>query len=76
MKRISLRPDQVLRLVDTSYICDSCGEEIVIPLDLSQGSFQQYVEDCPVCCNPNVITVEIDEDGEAIARAAPEQDRY
>ena len=44
------------------YVCDSCGEEIVIPLDLSAGGNQQYVEDCPVCCHPNVIHVEIDED--------------
>jgi len=41
-----------------------CGEEIVIPVDLSQGSIQEYVEDCPVCCHPNVIHVEIEESGE------------
>lgn len=49
---------------EASYICDSCGEEIVIPLDPSAGGRQQYVEDCPVCCHANVITVEFDEDGE------------
>lgn len=42
-----------------SYVCDACGEEIVIPIDLSAGETQQYVEDCPVCCRPNVIHVEI-----------------
>ncbi|HTQ39511.1 MAG TPA: CPXCG motif-containing cysteine-rich protein [Pirellulales bacterium] len=47
---------------ESSYICDSCGEEIVIPIDLSAGESQEYVEDCPVCCHPNVIHVEIDED--------------
>jgi DNA-directed RNA polymerase subunit RPC12/RpoP len=50
---------------EASYVCDTCGEEIVIPLDVSQGRDQQYVEDCPVCCAPNVIRVEFDEDGEA-----------
>ncbi len=49
---------------DGSYICDSCGEEIVIPIDWSAGSVQSYVEDCPVCCNPNVVHVNIDEDGD------------
>ena len=49
---------------EATYICDSCSEEIVIPLDLSAGERQQYVEDCPVCCHPNVITVEFDEDGD------------
>ena len=48
-----------------SYTCNACGEEIVVPLDLSEGLSQEYVEDCPVCCRPNVIHVEIDEDGEA-----------
>ena len=42
-----------------AYVCPSCGETIVIPLDLSAGAEQQYVEDCPVCCNPNVIHVEL-----------------
>ena len=50
---------------EASYLCDSCGEEIVIPIDLSAGSVQRYVEDCPVCCHPNVISVELDETGEA-----------
>lgn len=48
---------------EASYVCDACGEEIVIPLDLSAGESQEYVEDCPVCCRPNVIHVEIDKGG-------------
>ena len=46
---------------EASYICDSCGEDIVVPIDWSGGSRQSYVEDCPVCCNPNVIHVELDD---------------
>jgi hypothetical protein len=45
------------------YICESCGEEIVIPVDISAGSEQQYVEDCPVCCCPNVVHIEMDNEG-------------
>ena len=56
------------------YTCDACGEEIVIPLDLAAGSSQQYVEDCPVCCHPNVIHVEIDHTGEIRVWAVAEQD--
>jgi hypothetical protein len=41
-----------------SYTCPTCGEQIVIPVDRSGGGEQRYVEDCPVCCNPNVINVE------------------
>lgn len=50
---------------EASYICDACGEEIVVPLDLTAGASQSYVEDCPVCCRPNLIHVEVDDDGDA-----------
>jgi predicted RNA-binding Zn-ribbon protein involved in translation (DUF1610 family) len=47
------------------YVCPTCGEQIVVPLDRSGGIDQQYVEDCPVCCNPNVIHVEFFGDDES-----------
>ena len=46
---------------EAAYVCDSCGEEVVIPVDVSQGPTQEYVEDCPVCCRPNVIHVEFND---------------
>ena len=54
---------------EATYICGACGEEVVIPVDLSQGNEQEYVEDCPVCCQANVIRVEIDAVGEISAWA-------
>ena len=54
-------------MADTTYIFDSCGEEIVIPVDPTGGNSQQYVEDCPVCCHPNVIRIEFDRNGDPIA---------
>ncbi len=48
---------------EASYLCDACGEEIVVPVDFSAGRRQDYVEDCPVCCRANLIHVEIDDDG-------------
>lgn len=59
---------------EASYVCDACGEVIVIPLDLTEGSSQVYVEDCPVCCRANTIHVQIDDDGAAQIWAKPEQD--
>jgi len=50
---------------EATYVCESCGEEIVVPVDVSAGTRQNYVEDCPVCCHPMVLHVEIDGDGEA-----------
>jgi hypothetical protein len=48
---------------EASYICDSCGEQIVVPVDLSAGASQEYVEDCPVCCCPSLIHLQADDDG-------------
>lgn len=61
-------------LGEARYVCNACGEDIVIPIDLSQGAIQEYVEDCPVCCRPNVIHVSIDENGISSVWAEPEQD--
>ena len=63
--------DQLVR-EEASYICEACGEEIVVPIDLSAGEEQEYVEDCPVCCRPNVVHVEVDGDGEPRVWARPE----
>jgi hypothetical protein len=42
--------------VDTGlYICPHCGEEVDTSPDPGGGLEQQYVEDCPVCCRPNLI---------------------
>jgi len=59
---------------EACYLCDSCGEEIVVPLDFSEGTLQRYIEDCPVCCNPNVIHVRVDDDGTVTVWSEPEQD--
>jgi hypothetical protein len=37
------------------YVCPHCGEEVDTSPDPGGGSEQQYVEDCPVCCRPNMI---------------------
>lgn len=55
-----------------TYLCDWCGEEIIVPLDVSAGERQEYVEDCPVCCRPNVVTVEVGEDGQVQVSARRE----
>ncbi|MEM9411136.1 MAG: CPXCG motif-containing cysteine-rich protein [Planctomycetota bacterium] len=61
---------------EAEYICESCGEQIVIPIDWTAGEHQEYVEDCPVCCHPNLIHVEIDERGELDVSGTSEQDLH
>ena len=55
------------------YICPHCGESIQIMVDPTGGEQQQYVEDCPVCCNPNLLTIHFDRRGEAAVDAEPAQ---
>lgn len=55
-----------------TYVCDACGEEIDLVLDHSAGMHQQFVDDCPVCCRPNVISVEFDAEGNPSVRNALE----
>ena len=58
-KRKRRKPKRGRPADEGAYVCPSCGERIVIPVDSSAGQEQEYVEDCPVCCNPNVIHVEL-----------------
>lgn len=42
------------------YACAYCGEVNETFVDPTSGARQSYVEDCKVCCRPNVVRVEID----------------
>jgi hypothetical protein len=44
------------------YDCAYCGEENTTFVDISAGSQQSYVEDCQVCCRPNILYVRINEE--------------
>ena len=47
----------------SSYRCPSCGEEVQVWIDSCNGAVQELVEDCPVCCRPNVVRATIAADG-------------
>jgi hypothetical protein len=49
--------------------CPYCGEVVSISVDPGGGSFQQYVEDCEVCCNPWQLSVRY-VDGTPVAEAS------
>ncbi|MEM7593458.1 MAG: CPXCG motif-containing cysteine-rich protein [Cyanobacteria bacterium P01_A01_bin.83] len=44
------------------YTCAFCGESNSTFVDLSAGMQQSYIEDCQVCCRPNVLYIYVDED--------------
>ncbi|MEX0655798.1 MAG: CPXCG motif-containing cysteine-rich protein [Phycisphaeraceae bacterium] len=55
------------------YLCPHCGESIQIVVDPTGGAEQAYVEDCPVCCNPNLLRIDFDRVGRATVSAEPAQ---
>lgn len=48
--------------MDELFICGFCLQENSIFVDPSGGSSQSYVEDCQVCCRPNVLFITWDDD--------------
>ena len=52
-------------MLDSIHItCPYCGERFEALVDASAGS-QSYVEDCPVCCRPIEMSLDVhaDDDG-------------
>jgi hypothetical protein len=50
---------------DAEVICPYCAESSTIAVDPGSGPVQQYVEDCPVCCQPWTVRVRYGSDGNA-----------
>jgi len=46
--------------MDTGFQCAGCGEWNETTVDESAGRHQRYVEDCQVCCKPNIVLVSCD----------------
>ena len=45
----------IFEKMNAGFQCAGCGEWNDTQLDASAGLRQHYVEDCQVCCKPNVI---------------------
>ena len=43
--------------------CPYCGESFTTVVDYSAG-YQQYIEDCQVCCQPIEFFIHVDDAGE------------
>lgn len=43
--------------MDTGFQCAGCGEWNETAVDESAGRNQRYIEDCQICCKPNVLRV-------------------
>jgi hypothetical protein len=53
--------------MDASFQCAGCGEWNETSVDESAGRLQNYVEDCQVCCRPNVLRITYDPDVQAFS---------
>jgi len=42
------------------YACSYCGELNETLVDPTAGITQSYIEDCSICCHPNVLSVRLD----------------
>jgi len=54
---------------DALYECPVCGETNAIGIDVTGGSRQRLLEDCPVCCRPLVFAIVVDRDGDGIVES-------
>ena len=54
------------------YSCAFCGEDNDVVVDPSGAARQTFTEDCTVCCRPNLITLTIDDDGDATIEVSQE----
>ncbi len=46
--------------IEATYICSYCLQINDIVVDGSAGEYQEYVEDCQICCRPNKLVIELD----------------
>lgn len=53
-------------LDDVAHVsCPYCGEASELSVDPGGGALQEYVEDCEVCCQPWLVRVRFDGEGQA-----------
>jgi hypothetical protein len=55
---------------ESGYQCAGCGQWNDTVVDESAGSRQTYVEDCQVCCKPNVLVIQWDRSAKEFVIAA------
>lgn len=53
-------PVEIIASMEAGFQCAGCGEWNTTAVDESAGSRQRYVEDCQICCKPNLLLVEYD----------------
>ncbi|MFT4769495.1 MAG: hypothetical protein ACI8RN_002640 [Glaciecola sp.] len=52
-----------MELQESQVYCPYCGEPLTLLLDTGDSDMA-YIEDCQVCCQPMVVNVRSETDGE------------
>ena len=52
--------------------CPYCGEMAAVWFEPDLDQRQEFVQDCPVCCRPWHVTVQVQPDGSAYMDVRPE----
>lgn len=61
-KRKNRRAHPATAGASSSYTCPACFERVDTFPDPGGGERQSYVEDCPLCCRPNVLDASWDDE--------------
>ena len=57
-----------------NWVCQYCGEENQIWVDLTIMDDQDLIEDCEICCRPILFQTEIDSDGNLLGVTTHRED--
>ena len=68
--RTRIAVPRISRFMDAAFQCAGCAEWNATTVDASAGREQSYVEDCQVCCKPNVLHVSYDASAETFVISA------
>lgn len=53
------------------WICQYCGVDNSVWIDLTIEGKQDFIEDCRICCRPNRVIVTVDYDENVFIEARP-----
>jgi transcription elongation factor Elf1 len=48
--------------LETTFVCAFCLHVNETTVDPTGGTRQEYVEDCQICCRPNLLQITVDPD--------------
>ncbi len=60
-------------MLESNFQCAYCGHVNATTVDRSAGLHQSCVEDCEICCRPNVLEIDVDAKGRVATITATQE---